>query len=253
MVWLDEAMTGVDATVKASLMGLTIDFELDVMLTAHDEWCTYPTVPAVAVYDLARQAHRPRLVEGIDGRPLVNVRQLRADQRASARAAAERERAAVTELLVGAGVRPPAVAAWLTDQGLPAAGSGDLRALAEQVVQAWQQLPGADDTMPLAQLAATVANNDAHVLDYDQPLGRSVARLVAAEYALPRPLRAGRDWRRAWAQVGVKCDGVSSRVLVLNLPLTGEAPAAAQRSTRTTIGGQASPVDRPCPGSVAST
>ncbi|MGF7238449.1 MAG: TIGR02680 family protein [Frankia sp.] len=64
-VWLDEAMTGVDARIKASFMGLTVDFELDVMLTAHDEWCTYPTVPAVAVYDLARQEH----IAGVDALP----------------------------------------------------------------------------------------------------------------------------------------------------------------------------------------
>lgn len=64
-VWLDEAMTGVDGPYKASFMGLTVDFNLDVMLTAHDEWCTYSTVPAVAVYDLARQPHLP----GVDAQP----------------------------------------------------------------------------------------------------------------------------------------------------------------------------------------
>ncbi|MFD3509297.1 TIGR02680 family protein [Nocardia sp. NPDC058666] len=58
-VWLDEAMSGVDGQVKAQFMGLTVDFELDIMLTAHDEWCTYPSVPAVAVYDLARERHLP--------------------------------------------------------------------------------------------------------------------------------------------------------------------------------------------------
>ena len=66
-VWLDEAMTGVDAAIKASFMGLTVDFELDVMLTAHDEWCNYPSVPAVAVYDLARQPHVP----GVDAMPYL--------------------------------------------------------------------------------------------------------------------------------------------------------------------------------------
>jgi uncharacterized protein (TIGR02680 family) len=66
-VWLDEAMTGVDAAIKASFMGLTVDFELDVMLTAHDEWCNYPSVPAVAVYDLARQPHLP----GVDAMPYL--------------------------------------------------------------------------------------------------------------------------------------------------------------------------------------
>lgn len=66
-VWLDEAMTGVDAGIKASFMGLTVNFDLDVMLTAHDEWCKYPTVPAVAVYDLARQEHLP----GVDAMPYL--------------------------------------------------------------------------------------------------------------------------------------------------------------------------------------
>ncbi|GAA1667096.1 TIGR02680 family protein [Fodinicola feengrottensis] len=66
-VWLDEAMTGVDAEIKASFMGLTVDFELDVMLTAHDEWCTYLTVPAVAVYDL----HRHEALAGVDVQPYL--------------------------------------------------------------------------------------------------------------------------------------------------------------------------------------
>ncbi|WP_019930290.1 TIGR02680 family protein [Nocardia sp. BMG111209] len=66
-VWLDEAMTGVDTQIKASFMGLTVDFELDIMLTAHDEWCNYETVPAVAVYDLARERHLP----GVDVLPYL--------------------------------------------------------------------------------------------------------------------------------------------------------------------------------------
>ncbi|MFC3451385.1 TIGR02680 family protein [Amycolatopsis speibonae] len=66
-VWLDEAMTGVDEEIKASFMGLTVNFDLDVMLTAHDEWCKYPTVPAVAVYDLARHRGLP----GVDAIPYL--------------------------------------------------------------------------------------------------------------------------------------------------------------------------------------
>ncbi|RKT55521.1 TIGR02680 family protein [Saccharothrix australiensis] len=66
-VWLDEAMTGVDEEIKASFMGLTVNFDLDVMLTAHDEWCKYPTVPAVAVYDLARHRGLP----GVDAVPYL--------------------------------------------------------------------------------------------------------------------------------------------------------------------------------------
>ncbi len=64
-VWLDEAMTGVDNEVKATFMGLTVELDLDVMITAHDEWCRYSTVPAAAVYDLARQKHLP----GVDALP----------------------------------------------------------------------------------------------------------------------------------------------------------------------------------------
>src|SRR5262249_56742562 len=62
--------------------------------------------------------------------------------------------------------------------------------------------------------------------DYGEELGRAVSRLIAVTHGLPRPVRAGRDWRRAWAAAGVRCDGVSSRVLALNLPLRGDAPAA---------------------------
>jgi len=61
-VWLDEAMTGVDPTVKASFMGLSVDFDLDIMITAFDEWCNYATVPAIAIYDLARQKN----IAGVD-------------------------------------------------------------------------------------------------------------------------------------------------------------------------------------------
>jgi uncharacterized protein (TIGR02679 family) len=165
------------------------------------------------------------LVEGIDGKPLVNVRQQRADERASARTATQQERAAVVELLEGVGLRSSAVQLWLDDQGLPKAGSGELLALAEQVAVVCRQLPGSGGAMPLAQLAANVGDYDAHALDYDKLLGRGAVRLIAAEHGMPRPLRAGRDWRLTWARVGVKCDGVSSRVLVLNLPLAGDAPA----------------------------
>lgn len=66
-VWLDEAMTGVDEEIKASFMGLTVNFDLDIMLTAHDEWCKYTTVPAVAVYDLARYKGLP----GVDAVPYL--------------------------------------------------------------------------------------------------------------------------------------------------------------------------------------
>ncbi|WP_157254174.1 TIGR02680 family protein [Nonomuraea typhae] len=67
VIWLDEAMTGIDGEVKAGFMGLTVELDLDVMLTAHDEWCRYASVPAAAVYDLSRQ----RYVPGVDAMPYL--------------------------------------------------------------------------------------------------------------------------------------------------------------------------------------
>lgn len=166
------------------------------------------------------------LVEGIDDQPLVNLRQRRADERVSAKTASERERTSVVELLEGAGVRGSAIQLWIDDPGLPKAGSGELLGLAQQVAVVWRQLPDSGGSISLAQLAANIGGNDAHALDYDRLLGRAAARLIAAQHRTRRPLRADRDWRVAWARAGVKCDGVSSRVLVLNLPLGGAAPAA---------------------------
>lgn len=161
-------------------------------------------------------------IEALDGRPVVNQRDLRAEHRAEVAA----ERAATRELLAQAGVAPVATEAWLTDPGLPRPGSGDLRSLTERAIQVWRLLPGpAQPRMRLAQLAASALHN-AHALDYREELGRAVSRLIAVARGLPRPLSAGRDWRRAWAAAGVLCDAVSSRVLVVNLPLRGAAPAA---------------------------
>jgi len=176
---------------------------------------------ALADHDLTVRA----LVEGLDGTSLVNIRQQRADARATTRRVAELERATVVTLLTDAGVPSPAIQTWLDDRGLPRAGSGELAALAEQAAHVWRRLPGPIGATPLAQLAASIGGYDAHALDYDKLLGRGTARLIAAAHAMPRPLRAGREWRQTWAQMGIKCDGVSSRVLVLNLPLTGDAPA----------------------------
>jgi uncharacterized protein (TIGR02679 family) len=161
-------------------------------------------------------------VEALDGRPLVDERQLRAEHRA----AADAEKSAVVAMLGQIGVSRVDAEAWLADPGLPRAGLGSLRTLTEQVTRVWRSLPGpAQPRVRLAQLAATV-KQDAHALDYREELGRAVARLIAVTRGLPRPLSAGRDWRQAWAAAGVLCDAVSSRVLVVNLPLEGGAPAA---------------------------
>lgn len=182
----------------------------------------------VRLQDLATALAEHRLtvrtfVEALDGTPVVDRRALRAEERATA----EAERAATVSLLADAGIGLASAEVWLSDPSLPRPGAGDLRALTEQVVRVWCHLPGTSRPgVRLGQLATTALDN-AHALDYREALGRAVSRLVTVVHGLPRPLSAGRDWRRAWAAVGVLCDQVSSRVLALNLPLRGEVPAAS--------------------------
>jgi uncharacterized protein (TIGR02679 family) len=162
------------------------------------------------------------LIEAVDGRSIDNQGQIRAQLRE----AADAEHHQATEMLVSVGVPADIADSWLREPGLPRAGNGELQSLAANACLVWQRLPGRTGTpIRLAQLAAE-SMNDAHALDARQALGRAVARLAAAVNGLERPLRAGHAWRQAWAAVGVRCDTVSSRVLVLNLPLQGQSPVA---------------------------
>lgn len=161
------------------------------------------------------------LVEALHGEQIEPDQAHRS--RAQAEAAAERDRAATH--LIESGVAAHAVERWLADTGLPRPGSGALQILAEQVATIITRLRTTNSGIRLAQLAADTLH-DAHALDADRQLGRGVARLLAIVHDLPRPQRAGRAWRAAWAGAGVMCDGVSSRVLALNLALTGQSPAA---------------------------
>jgi hypothetical protein len=52
LVALDEAFAGIDDKFKPELLGLTVRFDLDLFMTGHDLWATFPTVPAIAHYDL---------------------------------------------------------------------------------------------------------------------------------------------------------------------------------------------------------
>lgn len=82
----------------------------------------------------------------------------------------------------------------------------------------------------LSVLAAQLFR-DAHALDRTEGLGRAVARFLAGKVADAGawldPVSDATQWHHAWESAGVVCDGVSSQVLVLNLPLTGEGPAVA--------------------------
>ncbi|WP_067689710.1 SbcC/MukB-like Walker B domain-containing protein [Nocardia jejuensis] len=53
---LDEAFAGVDDNGKSELLGLSVQFDLDLFMTGYDLWITYAHVPACAHYDLAHSA-----------------------------------------------------------------------------------------------------------------------------------------------------------------------------------------------------
>ncbi len=148
--------------------------------------------------------------------------------------------------------RSGAVDSWLAAVAkdcLPPAGGGAATARAKQLRSLWALLStqvtplagghGAGDatddpTSERERLAVVAARTfgDAHALDRDRPLGRAAARLaahvLAARTGRPPddPMSSAQAWREAWAGVGVACDEVSSQVLVLNLPLPGDSPAA---------------------------
>jgi uncharacterized protein (TIGR02679 family) len=112
---------------------------------------------------------------------------------------------------------------WLgTDPDTATRRSDDLQHL-------WHTLPGTG--RPLAEIANTLYS-DPHRLDRDHDLGRIAARLLAAATATADNAASAADtaltadrWRHVWAEHGISCDEVSATVLILNLPLTGKAPA----------------------------
>lgn len=145
------------------------------------------------------------------------VRDLRADRAASRRQAGEeRERAA--QALVDAGVPDGTVGAWLSRRGLPAAGRGELLDLATRCALVWRLLPAPDSGRMLLTVLAASALDDPHALDRGSPVAATLLRLLGHE-----PPGSAEAWRLAWDEHGIDCDPVSSRVLVMNLRLRGDA------------------------------
>lgn len=148
------------------------------------------------------------------------VRDLRAaKESARQNAAAERMRAAAA--LRDAGIPAATASAWLDRRGLPTAGSGQLLGLAERCARVWSALPQLESGRILLTVLAATALDDPHALDRGSPAATAVLRLLGHD--LPDSTEA---WRMAWEEHGIDCDPVSSRVLVLNLPLDGDAPCA---------------------------
>ena len=160
-------------------------------------------------------------VEALDGAVVVEDRVVRSERDLRR----DEERAAAAEELRAAGIGGEHVARWLDDPVLPRPGTGELLSVAREVALVVRRVAARERPIGLAALAAELFG-DAHALDHAQLIGRATARLLATVHGLPAPSRGGREWRAAWAAGGVRCDGVSSRVLTLNLPLTGGGPAA---------------------------
>jgi uncharacterized protein (TIGR02680 family) len=55
LVMLDEALSGIDDDTRARVMGALVDLDLDFVMTSHELWGTYHTVPSLAIYQLYRE------------------------------------------------------------------------------------------------------------------------------------------------------------------------------------------------------
>jgi uncharacterized protein (TIGR02679 family) len=143
---------------------------------------------------------------------------------------AERERlAAARDTMARAGEKSPLhaeawFAAWLSE----AARDGTMTKLANageqtrfaQAVRVLEAVTARDEPVLLQTLAADVTG-DTHALDTGTTLSTLVLRGLAARLAVPRPT-ATEDRREVWDACGVVVDDLASRVLVLNLPATGD-------------------------------
>jgi uncharacterized protein (TIGR02680 family) len=56
LILLDEAFVGVDSDMRSKCMGLLKVFDLDFVMTSEREWGCYPTLPGVAIHQLAAHA-----------------------------------------------------------------------------------------------------------------------------------------------------------------------------------------------------
>ncbi|NLE96905.1 MAG: hypothetical protein GX596_02810, partial [Propionibacterium sp.] len=126
-----------------------------------------------------------------------------------------------------------AVGGPLVDRRAERAAARDARA-AERAERAAmvERVVDEAEAAPVEHLAVLAARlfADSHALDRSAVLGRAVARRLAERAATDErpyvdPVLDASAWRDAWASVGVLCDAVSAQVLVLNLPLVGDATA----------------------------
>ena len=58
------------------MLGLTVEFDLDLFMTGHDLWVTYPSVPVIAHYDMQhdKAAHTLSALLAVwDGEQIVDA------------------------------------------------------------------------------------------------------------------------------------------------------------------------------------
>jgi uncharacterized protein (TIGR02679 family) len=151
------------------------------------------------------------------GDPLRN----RPAEKATSIRDADNERKRAADVLTIAGVPPGSAAAWVVRRGLPRAGTGQLLVLAQRCARVWRRLPATAGSTVLLTVLAAEALDDPHALDRGSAVAAGLLRLLG--YDMPA---TAESWRAAWDEIGVVCDPVSSRVLVLNLVLPGDAAAS---------------------------
>ena len=59
LIVLDEAFAGIDRAMRGQLMGMLAVFELDFVMTSHEEWGFYEELDGLAAYHLARERDLP--------------------------------------------------------------------------------------------------------------------------------------------------------------------------------------------------
>ncbi len=59
LVVLDEAFAGIDRPMRAELMGLLVEFDLDFVMTSYDEWGFYSQLDGLSTYHLSREQGFP--------------------------------------------------------------------------------------------------------------------------------------------------------------------------------------------------
>ena len=55
LIMLDEALSGIDDETRERVLEATVAFDLDLVMTSHELWGTYRSVPQLAIYQLHRE------------------------------------------------------------------------------------------------------------------------------------------------------------------------------------------------------